>query len=68
MNRETIHCPICQALFSLPEPTPRQKKLDKLMRSARAKKLRRDGFTIRQIMKILKYKSPRSVQDLLDND
>ncbi len=63
----TTHvCPLCNGMFRTNDLILGQR----LMKDKRnqALQLRKAGFTIRQIMKAMKYKSPRSVQVLLDAD
>lgn len=62
---KSIHCPLCNGIFALKENFDYNKIKPKRIK---ARALRERGLTIRAIMKIMNYKSPRSVQDLLDND
>jgi len=43
-------------------------KLDKTRAVRVARFLRSEGISIRKIMRLMDYKSPRSVQDLLETD
>lgn len=60
---ETMCCPICKGTGKLEVPTFKQKALAEKRQTAL--KLKEQGYSIREIMKIMKYKSPRSVQTLL---
>jgi hypothetical protein len=59
-----MKCPICKGTGELKEPHARWvgKVADK---KVMAILLRKEGYSIRQIMKFLEYKSPESVQSLL---
>lgn len=59
---KSITCPLCGGHFIEKEPM----KKDMTVKEAKAKRLRDQGFSIRQIQKMMKYKSPRSVQVLLE--
>lgn len=59
-----MKCPICNGTGELPAPKllfPYRRGVLKLKKQA-CKILRSKGFSIREIQKILGYKSPRSVQ------
>lgn len=60
---EKMCCPICKGTGTLEVPTFKQKALQEKRTTAKA--LKEQGYSIREIMKIMKYKSPRSVQTLL---
>lgn len=55
-------CPICKGTGSL--PTPAHQEIDKAKANV-ARLLKKEGYSIRQIMRFLNYKSPRSVSILL---
>ncbi len=56
-----MNCPICQGTGTIKAPlVPRTKYLKPMIRC-----LRDNGFSIRQIMKLTKYKSPLSIQRYL---
>lgn len=57
-----IKCPICKGKGFIIEPNPKDRMINN---SIMAKLLRKEGYTIRQIMRFLEYKSPRSIQLLL---
>lgn len=60
-----INCPICKGTGKLEEyPVHKSKRPPET--NEVAKILQAEGYSIRQIMRILNYKSPRSVQILLD--
>jgi len=49
---------LCEAILEFPDT-------ERIIKLRTARYLRKEGYSIREIMKLLKYKSPRSVQDLL---
>ena len=59
-----MKCPICKGKGELAEPHSKWvgKVADK---KVMARLLRKEGYSIRQIMRFLGYKSPESVQSLL---
>lgn len=59
-----IKCPICKGKSEIEAPHLQQK----MMRQKQdfVKILRKEGYSIREIMKVLGYKSPRSVAVLLE--
>jgi hypothetical protein len=59
-----IQCPICKGKGVLTEPLTIPKDLAK-ERIVIAKALREKGYSIREIMKLMNYKSPLSVTLLL---
>lgn len=61
--RHSITCPLCLGTFAISEPQPKM-----TIKKAQALRLRSQGLSIRAIMKIMRYRSPRSVQELLDSD
>lgn len=64
MSKKSIKCPICKGSGKLPE-TYDHRKLRVLDKKIMAKLLRKEGYSIREIMRFLEYKSTRSVSDLL---
>ena len=54
-------CPLCNGLGKIEKSLPIDVKRKK------AKLMHEMNFSIREIMRALNYKSPRSVQDLLTN-
>lgn len=64
-KQQTEKCPVCKGVGSLPKPKQtiesRQRR-----RSDIANKLRGEGYTIREIMSLMGYKSTNSVAILLD--
>ncbi len=56
-----MKCPICKGSGVIPF----HKSISKEAKIVLAKQLKNDGNSIREIMQILGYKSPKSVQDLL---
>lgn len=61
-TRNFISCPICEGTGKLKAPKDKRAPTNRIM----AELLKEQGYTIRQIMEFLKYKSPRSVTYLLD--
>lgn len=59
-----IDCPMCGGKGKVNPPHLKQKILSE--KALAAKKLQSQGYSIREIMKALKYKSPRSVVMLLN--
>lgn len=57
-------CPICHGTGSIENPHGKGKNME--FKIHVAKTLKEQGFSIREIMKVMGYKSPRSVQDLLN--
>jgi hypothetical protein len=58
-----MECPICKGIGEIENPkkgVPNNKIMAEL--------LYREGFSIRQIMRFLGYKSPHSVHELLKRD
>lgn len=53
-------CPICKGTGKIKLPYT-QTTDDVILKKMMAKVLRKEGFSVRQIMKFLGYKSPRSV-------
>lgn len=61
---KTTTCPICKGSGKLEDPHKMQ--VDQVeVNAAMAKKLREKGFSIRQIMRALNYKSTHSITELL---
>ncbi len=60
-------CPICKGTGNLPESYS-HKKLKTIDKKVMAKLLSKEGYSIRQIMRFLEYKSPRSVHLILNSD
>ena len=58
-------CQMCKGIGKI-VPPKHKRDLDALRCIVNV--IRKEGYSIRQIMRLLKYKSPRSVQDLLDTD
>jgi transposase len=58
-----ICCPICKGSGTLNAPTFKQKALQEKRKTAIS--LKKQGYSIREIMKIMGYKSPRSIQTLI---
>jgi hypothetical protein len=59
-----VPCCICNGTGKLPEPLARMEMYP--LKVFICKDMRRHGYSIREIQKLLKYKSPRSVQKILD--
>lgn len=64
INNNMIECPMCKGEGELPT----HKALTKKDKVAMAKLLKKQGYSIRQTMKIMGYKSSRSVWRLLPNN
>lgn len=60
-NYTMKECPLCNGLGKIEKSLPIDVKRKK------AKLMHEMNFSIREIMRALNYKSPRSVQDLLTN-
>ena len=58
-----IRCPICNGKGEI--ETPKCLINKKEAYSIMAKSLKKEGYSIRQTMKLMGYKSPRSIQVLL---
>lgn len=52
-------CPLCEGKGKVIDKMPKKIMIKKI------KKMRELGFSIREIMRVLNYKSPRSIQVLL---
>lgn len=61
MKLKFIKCPICKGVGKLIEPKPLQ---DMKLKASIAKDLLKQGFSYRQVMKLMDYKSPASVRSL----
>ena len=58
-----IKCPICKGKGVLEEPSPYKKNVKKTINNKiMTKLLKKEGYSVRQIMKFLGYKSPNSIQ------
>lgn len=63
-NKQT--CPICKGVGSIKKPTSNSdKKAEIAEKHSIAYMLRESGYSIREIMKFLDYKSPNTVQSIL---
>ena len=60
-----MKCILCKGTGEIIEPNGKKKNME--LKKKAAKLLRIENYSIREIMKIMNYKSPKSVQDLLDN-
>lgn len=58
-------CPICKGKGALPEPM-NANETNEITNKVAAHLLREEGYSIREIMRFLGYKSPRSVAILLE--
>lgn len=65
MQKEKIKCPVCKGHGELDKP---EQKVAARVRRRKdiANKLRAEGYTIREIMALMGYKSTNSVAVLLD--
>ena len=61
---EKIKCPMCDGCGQIDGPHLKQKKMN--VKTATAKKMKKQGYSIREIMRAMNYKSPRSVDKLLN--
>lgn len=59
---EKVDCPICKGEGKIEAPKPEKRMADKVKQ---AKSLKKAGFSFREIMAIMEYKSTRSVDYLL---
>jgi len=59
-----IKCPMCEGCGEIEAPHFKQKIMNE--KAATAKRMREQGYSIREIMKAIGYKSPRSIQQLLN--
>lgn len=59
-----MRCPICKGSGDIEEPSGRMDEAK--ARRVMAKALRAEGYTIRQIMRLIGWKSPRSVMVALE--
>lgn len=57
-------CPVCNGKGVIDKPTLRGKMLDK--KESVCKLLRDEGYSVREIMRLLGFKSPRAVQYYLN--
>lgn len=56
---------MCQGCGEIDAPHLKQKILKEKIKTA--KSLKGSGYSIREIMRIMNYKSPKSIQDLLNS-
>jgi hypothetical protein len=63
-RKEFIKCPICKGAGIVPPPQSSRIGMHELKRGA-AVVLRQKGYGVRQIQRLLGYKSPHSAQVLL---
>lgn len=63
MKLKQERCPICKGSGLLDCPTLRNKEMK--AKKDIAKILRKEGFSMREIMRLMNYKSPQSVTKLL---
>jgi SOS-response transcriptional repressor LexA len=63
MEENKIKCPMCEGCGEIDKPHFKQKKMD--FKTATAKRMKKQGFSIREIMVAMNYKSPRSVDKLI---
>lgn len=59
-----IKCPMCEGCGEINAPLFRQKLMKE--KEATAKRMRSEGYSIREIMKAMGYKSTRSIDKLLN--
>ncbi len=59
---KSITCPLCHETFAISEPQPKM-----TIKKAQALRLRGMGYSLRKIMTMMRYKSVRSVQVLLED-
>lgn len=59
-----VQCPICHGKGEIDKATMRGKFLDK--KESVCKLLKAEGYSVREIMNLLGFKSPRAVQYYLD--
>lgn len=60
-----ICCPMCGGEGKISAPSLKQKIMDEKKKTA--KNLWQQGYSIREIMKLMEYKSPRSITILLND-
>ena len=65
MKKERI-CPLCKGEGYYTPDVFKQRYSMREFRITQAKKLRSMGLSIREIMDVMAYRSPKSVQDLLN--
>lgn len=58
-----IKCPMCEGCGKINSPHFQQKIMKE--KELTAKRMRKRGYSIREIMRAMKYKSPRCVAQLL---
>lgn len=64
-KKETIKCPICLGKGEVQKPS-KNVEARKRRQSDVANTLRAEGYTIREIMALMNYKSPNSIAILLN--
>lgn len=64
MKKRDHPCPICKGIGRLESPFSK-KKSEARDKHSIALMLREEGYSIRQIMRFLDYKSPNTVQEIL---
>lgn len=62
-EKDKIDCPVCKGSGEVFAPKPVE-SIDKKIKAA--KELKKAGFSFREIMKLMNYKSTRSVSYLLE--
>lgn len=66
-DKQTNKCPVCKGKGELEKPKSTIKARQR-RRSDIANKLRSEGYTIREIMALMGYRSPNSVAILLNKE
>lgn len=59
-----ICCPVCEGEGKIEAPSLKQKMMEEKRKIA--KSLQDQKYSIREIMRLMGYKSPRSIQQLLE--
>jgi len=59
-----IKCPMCEGCGEIDAPLFRQKLMKE--KEITAKRMRKQGYSMREIMEAMGYKSPRSIFQLLN--
>lgn len=65
MSKQQVKCPVCKGSGEVPQAKDTIKSRQR-RRSDIANQLRAEGYTIREIMALMDYKSPNSVAILLN--
>lgn len=60
-----MKCILCEGTGELESPK-RDRMLDKAIRDSAIRSLHEAGYGIRQLQRMFKFKSPRSIQDILE--